>query len=158
MEWMFKRNRGFNLPELIVIMAVILLLSAVVLANVNSARKKARDAQRMSDLDQLQVAFRLYKDVNNAYPSSPGLIEKGSTVQDSVSEYLTGEVEDPFNEGNSRYYFDNSYNCGGARAVLVALTMELPASKNYADVCGTSYEAIVAGATPSANSYIVILK
>lgn len=60
--------RGFTLIELLVVIAIIGLLSSVVLASLNGARKKGRDARRVSDLKQLQVALELYYSDNGAYP------------------------------------------------------------------------------------------
>lgn len=61
---------GFTLIELLVVIAIISLLSSVVLASLNSTRKKARDARRLSDMKQIQTALALYYDVNNNYPNS----------------------------------------------------------------------------------------
>ena len=62
------KHRGFTLIELLVVIAIIGILSSVVLASLNSAREKARDARRVSDLKQMQVALELYYDSHNAYP------------------------------------------------------------------------------------------
>lgn len=64
-----KKGRGFTLIELLVVIAIIGILASVVLASLNSARKKSRDARRIADLKQVQLALELYFDANSsAYP------------------------------------------------------------------------------------------
>ena len=63
-----RTNRGFTLIELLVVIAIIGILSSVVLSSLNSARGKARDAKRKSELKQLQTALELYYSDNSAYP------------------------------------------------------------------------------------------
>nr|AQQ74998.1 hypothetical protein [uncultured bacterium] len=48
-----KESSGFTLIELLVVIAIIGILSSVVLASLNSARAKGRDARRLSDLKQI---------------------------------------------------------------------------------------------------------
>jgi prepilin-type N-terminal cleavage/methylation domain-containing protein len=61
-------RRGFTLIELLVVIAIIGILSSIVLASLNSARQKGRDARRVSDIKQLQLALELYYDANGHYP------------------------------------------------------------------------------------------
>lgn len=66
-----KRQSGFTLIELLVVIAIIGILSSVVLASLNSARKKSRDARRVADVRQLQLALELYYDANSSkYPTA----------------------------------------------------------------------------------------
>ncbi len=69
---MMKTNRGFTLIELLVVIAIIGILSSVVLASLNTARQKSRDARRISDLKQLQLALELYFDASSTYPATTG--------------------------------------------------------------------------------------
>src|SRR5680860_400779 len=61
-------NRGFTLIELLVVIAIIGLLSSIVLASLNSARVKARDANRYSDLWNVKLALEMYYDDHGSYP------------------------------------------------------------------------------------------
>ncbi len=62
------RNKGFTLVELLVVITIIGLLSSVVLASLNEARSRARDARRISDLNTIQTALALYYEDNGHYP------------------------------------------------------------------------------------------
>ncbi len=65
------KQRGFTLIELLVVIAIIGILSSVVVASLNSARKKARDARRVDDVKQVQLALELYFDANSGkYPQA----------------------------------------------------------------------------------------
>ncbi len=62
---------GFTLVELMVTVAIIAVLSAIVTANFSSARSKSRDAKRVSDVAQIQLALEFFFDRCNQYPPAP---------------------------------------------------------------------------------------
>ena len=63
-----KHYRGFTLIELLVVIAIIGILSAVVLASLNTARSKGNDAAIKSNLDTIRTQSAIYYDNNgNAY-------------------------------------------------------------------------------------------
>lgn len=61
-------RKGFTLIELLVVIAVIGILAAVIMASLNSARAKARDAKRAADMDQIYKALNLYYDTYGCLP------------------------------------------------------------------------------------------
>ena len=63
-------EEGFTLIELLVVIAIIGILSSVVLASLSTARQKSRDAKRVSDIGQIQLALELYFDASQTYPST----------------------------------------------------------------------------------------
>lgn len=63
-----QTKRGFTLIELLVVIAIIGILSSVVLASLGTARQKARDATRISDMKNIQMALELYYDSRQSYP------------------------------------------------------------------------------------------
>ena len=54
---MKTKKQGFTLIELLVVIAIIGILSTAVLTSLNSAREKARDAKKISDLKQIALAL-----------------------------------------------------------------------------------------------------
>jgi prepilin-type N-terminal cleavage/methylation domain-containing protein len=87
-------RKGFTLIELLVVIAIIGILSSVVLASLNSARKKGRDARRVADIKQLQLALELAYDASGSYPSGDGAAS--TTLADLVSDgYIAAMPTDP---------------------------------------------------------------
>lgn len=103
-------KRGFTLIELLVVIAIIGLLSSVVLASLNGARKKGRDARRLSDLKQLQTALELYYSDNTAYPVSTSQTSVTSALTALVPNYITSISDDPL--GGSYHYVYRSTSGG----------------------------------------------
>ncbi|MDP3052148.1 MAG: type II secretion system protein [bacterium] len=87
---MFRTKKGFTLIELLVVIAIIGILASIVLASLNTARMKSRDARRIADIKQIQIALELYFDANSSkYPGTLADLTTGkfmSTVpQDPLS-------------------------------------------------------------------------
>lgn len=111
-----RNSKGFTLIELLVVIAIIGLLASIVLASLNSARKKARDARRQADLKQLQNALELYANDNGGlYPlgGTPATCggSSGCLVNDSTaglaaatggldSQYMTTLPADPLDDAS----------------------------------------------------------
>lgn len=76
-----KTRRGFTLIELLVVIAIIGILSSVVVTSLNSARKKARDARRVDDIKQIQLALDLYFESNQGkYPRNLDSLVTGGFI------------------------------------------------------------------------------
>jgi len=63
------QKKGFTLIELLVVVAIIGLLSTLSIVALNTARAKARDARRVSDVKQIQTALELYYNDKGGYPA-----------------------------------------------------------------------------------------
>ncbi len=64
-----KVRAGFTLIELLTVIAIIALLAAIILASLNTARSRSRDAKRVADLKSIELALSLYYNDNGQYPS-----------------------------------------------------------------------------------------
>lgn len=83
--------RGFTLIELLVVIAIIGVLATVVLASLNTARRKSRDARRISDIKQLQLALELHFDGAGAGQYPPGVAVNNPCTNDSgLTALVTG--------------------------------------------------------------------
>ena len=102
---MNNRERGFTLIELLVVIAIIGILSSVVLASLNSARQKGRDARRISDMKQLQLALELYYDANSStYPVQvASVIANEANLGALTPNYISVMPADPTSTQN--YYY-----------------------------------------------------
>jgi prepilin-type N-terminal cleavage/methylation domain-containing protein len=84
MQYLTSKNRylGFTLIELLVVIAIIGILASVVLVSLGSARAKARDANRIAAVRQMQSALELFYNDCGTYPS--GLTIGGDTCADAT--------------------------------------------------------------------------
>jgi type IV pilus assembly protein PilA len=63
-------KNGFTLIELLVVIAIIGILSAIGINNFMTARIKAVDAQKKSDLQTIAKSLEAYANDHQSYPSS----------------------------------------------------------------------------------------
>ncbi len=112
-----KNNTGFTLVELMLVIAIVSLLASVVMAGLQKASSKGRDAKRISDLQSVAAALEIYYQDNNSYPavsciSSPWWGCWGSTTGQQGStelrllpgNYIPKMPQDPT-------FFDNGFVC-----------------------------------------------
>lgn len=102
-----KAERGFTLIELLVVIAIIGILSSVVLASLNSARSKGRDANRVTDIRQMQLAFELFFDSCGQYPSTLATTaSNGCPTGTTLATFLSQIPTPP--SGNAQYGYTSA--------------------------------------------------
>jgi prepilin-type N-terminal cleavage/methylation domain-containing protein len=103
-----KNTRGFTLIELLVVVAIIGLLASVILASLNIARAKARDAKRFSDLHQIQTALEMYYSDHGSYPLPYGnyaynVASPVPTIAGNYTKYCNTLLPDGTTSGTNAY-------------------------------------------------------
>lgn len=154
------RRRGFTLIELLVVIAIIGVLASIVLASLSSARAKGRDAKRLSDIKQLQLALELYYDSNNAFPPNYNSSNAFDPAVLTDAGYISAMPTDP-STGNSYKYtayapnstptICSSFHLGATleTANHIDLTQDADISQNNGGKPPTGYTICTTGAPPS---------
>ncbi|MDP1722083.1 MAG: prepilin-type N-terminal cleavage/methylation domain-containing protein [Candidatus Gottesmanbacteria bacterium] len=63
-------KKGFTLIELLVVIAIIAVIIGAAVPNLLSARERAKDTKKKSEIQQLKQALRLYYNDYNSYPTN----------------------------------------------------------------------------------------
>src|SRR5665811_326922 len=97
-------KKGFTLIELLIVVAIIGVLATLLMSNFVGVRQRGRDAERKSDLRQMQSALEMYRADNGLYPLTAAFPACGTsfTYDDggNVTTYMQKVPCDPVNSGS----------------------------------------------------------
>lgn len=135
-------QKGFTFIELLVVVSIVGVLTAIGLANFQTINKLARDGKRKSDFEQIRAALEAFRSDNGAYPAvgsingrlkskpcNSTLVNSGGTVT-----YMDPVPCDPKNTGSYRY----TYTRPTSLTYTLVVEMEIDTSGGTCG-SGTSY-------------------
>lgn len=80
-----RKSLGFTLVELLIVVGIIGILATLLMANFIGVRQRARDAQRKSDIRQIQSALEIYRSDIGSYPGKVSVGQDGFQSDTSSS-------------------------------------------------------------------------
>jgi len=95
---MKKNYYGFTLIELLVVISVIAILSTLTVVYLETARMSARDARRVSDVKQIQLALKMYYNDLGIYPTT---VTPNSSIANGGTNYLLRVPSNPTPRGDN---------------------------------------------------------
>ncbi|MEK7569193.1 MAG: type II secretion system protein [Patescibacteria group bacterium] len=105
---------GFTLIELLVVVAIIGILSSVVLVRLNTAREKARDTQRVANVNQITNAIALYQSDNEGVPPGDDGVEyvngNPEWIPGLVPKYISIVPSDPIDADEHKFHYSRMGN------------------------------------------------
>lgn len=107
------KAKGFTVLEFLIVLAIILLLIAIILPNLQKSREKSVEEKKVSDIKIVALGLEQYKQICGSYPEK---IEKLATCPQMNSETNLGtfipELDKlQFSVGSSEYlYYPISLN------------------------------------------------
>lgn len=145
-----KRNSitGFTIVELLIVIIVIGVLTAITVIAFNGMQQRGRDTDRRQGVATIKKALELYKIDNNGYPQCGGGAHVGGTggsggsvdvcLAALVPTYIASLPKDPINtinaNGTYRYHYAVGYKKTGTTTYAYDMT------SNY--VLGVKLESV----------------
>lgn len=123
-----RKQSGFTIIELLIVIAIIGILATLVLTNFQGAQAKGRDTVRKSDINSIYQKLEEYYNENGGYPDGdlsdtvlPGMDagaltdEDGAGVAETFSTATT-DPGDPTLPDNTDEYLYAAWECANATA------------------------------------------
>ena len=133
MRKLLKKQQGFTLLELLIVIVIIGILALIIVPGLASGPKRARDAQRKSDLRAVKNALETYYNDNNAYP--PGNYAGLNTYL--VTAYIPSMPADP-KAGQAYTYTPTPSGCAAGACTSYVLDAQLENDKDSQIKSGTT--------------------
>ncbi len=81
----FQKRPGFTLVELMIVILIIGVLTTLIMVSLDNTKMTARNARRLADIKQIQLALKMYYNDAGMFPTS---ITPGSSISKGGSNYM----------------------------------------------------------------------
>lgn len=125
-----KKTKGFTLIEIVVVIAIMGVLTALIYSSFDASRAQSRDQKRVSDISSIQIALEQYFQKNGVYPVQ--LVDIINPSKGLVPTYMPEIPKDPStNNDYSADYFPITKTNGTSNCVTYQLWTRFERSNSY---------------------------
>ena len=156
-----KNPRAFTLIELIVVITILIILSAIGYISYSDSVVDVRDSRRINDLEKLQIDLKSHKQKEGAYPlpvdsvniTNSGVVIYQGTLADSILSNVIEDIPKDPRTGNW-YWYSTTANRQQFQTALTIENIDFPKAVvkgNYRSVIKNLFPTLflaVTGAGP----------
>src|SRR5438270_13715004 len=96
-----KRDQGFTIVELLIVIVVIGILALLVITTYSGIQQKARNSKRQTDVQAIQTHLEAFYSQNGYYPSLTDM-NSSSWVSSNLKGFDVNALVDPSNPTQSQ--------------------------------------------------------
>src|SRR3954470_5330673 len=120
MSKLLKKEQGFTLLELLIVIVIIGILAVLIIPNLTAGPQRARDSQRKSDLRNVKTALETYFNDNNAYPNVADYAALGTPL---TPTYIKSLPVDPKGGTTAAPKYTYAATCSGSPAACTSYVL-----------------------------------
>jgi len=127
-----SESKGFTLIELLLVISIIIIIASLVIVSVSKARERGRDAKRVADLAQIQLALEMYRDAHGGvYPATrfstgTSWVKSNNICGIEISGGFSGICNDPSTANIKVTNWDTTGSTTSLTSVLQTYLFPLP--------------------------------
>ena len=101
---MYRKDKGFTIVELLIVIVVIGILAAIMIVSYNGITTRANETAVKTDLANIAKKLEAYKAVNGLYPANAAQLD-AADLKVSQGNYLTNRNNLYYCRSNDGLYF-----------------------------------------------------
>lgn len=102
-----KSHSGFTVLEFLIVVAIIIILIAIILPNLQLTREKSLDERHVTDLKTISLELEQFKQACGSYPAKmEAMTVCGNDANSTLEKYIPEIAQYNFSDSTNPYYIN----------------------------------------------------